>query len=729
MAIHVAPLALQFQLNTASFTYLMQVRDGFLLHLYWGGRLAPADHTYFFREQGRAAFSPRMEHCQGFILDDVPLEYPCWGRGDLRTPALEIENADGSNLVDLRYESHTVVKGKPAIPGLPAVYAEQADECETLVITLRDAVSNVTVDLYYCVLEAYDILTRYACIRNGGAEALQIRRAMSASVDFDHTRYDVISNYGTHCRERQIERHALQHGRFTLSSRRGASSHVHNPFLLLASPSADEVSGEVYGAVLVYSGSFAAEVAGGQFDSARAMIGLNPEEFSWKLAPGEQFFTPETVMSYSGAGLDRLSQNFHRIFRTRLCRGKYRDVRRPVLLNSWEACYFGFDEERLKKIGSCCADLGVELLVIDDGWFGKRDSDNCSLGDWVVDRRKLPNGIEGIYNHLHALGIGLGIWFEPEMVSPDSDLYRAHPDWCLHVEGRPRSEGRRQLILNLSRPEVCEYLYQAIAGVLKTGMIQYVKWDYNRNMTEVGSECLPADQQREVTHRYYLGLYALLERLVTDFPEVLFESCSGGGGRFDAGMLYYMPQVWTSDNSDAIARLKIQHGTSLVYPLSAMSAHVSASPNHQTGHVTPFDTRFCVALTGSFGYELDPTRLSDEEKGKVLSTGALYKEYGDRLVNGQYHRLRDPFAEDCSAWCTVSEDQSLCVVGYVLTQVRMYGNNERIVLRGLQPDATYRERFTGQTYRGDQLMSFGLHAPLTLEFQSMLWILERVDGE
>lgn len=719
----------QFQLNTRAFSYIMQVRDGFLLHLYWGARLADGDHSYFFREQGRAAFSPRQEQCQGFILDDVPLEYPCWGRGDLRTPALEIENADGSNIVDLRYESHTVLAGKPRIPGLPAVYVENADECETLVITLRDACSNITVDLYYCVLEDPGVLTRYACVQNGGNAPVQIRRAMSAGIDFDHTRYDVISNYGTHCRERQLERHALQHGRFTLSSRRGASSHVHNPFLLLASPQANETSGEVYGAVLVYSGSFVCEVAGGQFDTARMVIGLNPEEFSWKLEAGDRFYTPETVLSYSDTGFDALSQNFHTTFRTRLCRGKYRDVRRPVLLNSWEACYFGFDEERLKRIGTCSAQLGIELLVIDDGWFGKRDSDNCSLGDWVVDRRKLPNGIEGIYEHLHALGVGLGIWFEPEMVSPDSDLYRAHPDWCLHVEGRPRSEGRKQLILDLSRKEVCDYLYDAIANILRGGMIQYVKWDYNRNMTEVGSVGLPADRQREVTHRYYLGLYALLERLVTDFPDVLFESCSGGGGRFDAGMLYYMPQVWTSDNSDAIARLKIQHGTSLVYPLSAMSAHVSASPNHQTGHVTPFDTRFCVALTGSFGYELDPTQLSDAEKQKVLETGSLYKELGDRLVGGNYHRLRDPFAQSCSAWCTVSADQSLCVAGYVLTEVRMYGNNERIALRGLKADALYRERFSGQVYRGDELMAFGLHATPTLEYQSVLWVLEEINEQ
>ncbi len=726
MSIYFDPQTLQFQLNTRTSSYIMQVRNGFLLHLYWGARLQNGDHSYFFREQGRAAFSPRMENGGGFILDDVPLEYPCWGRGDLRTPALEVRNPDGSNIVDLRYESHEILPGKPRIPGLPAVYVENDGECETLVVRLRDGVSGVEADLYYCVLEEYDVLTRYARIRNGGTDAVRLLRAMSASVDFDHTRYDILSNYGTHCRERQIERHPLQHGRFTISSRRGASSHVHNPFLLLASPTADETSGEVYASVLVYSGSFAAEAAGGQFDAARAMIGLNPEEFSWKLEPGEDFFTPESVLTYSGEGLGYLSRTLHHLFRTRLCRGKYRDARRPVLLNLWEACYFNFDEEKIKRIADSCAELGVELLVIDDAWFGERNSDNSSLGDWYVNRKKLPHGLEGVEEYLKPLGLDLGIWFEPEMISPNSDLYRAHPDWCLHVDGRPRSEGRNQLILDLCRPEVRDYLYDCVSAVLKDGRIKYVKWDYNRNMTEVGSPTLPADRQGEVTHRYYLGLYELLERLVGDYPDVLFESCSGGGGRFDAGMLYYMPQVWTSDNSDAIERLRIQYGTSLVYPLSAMSAHVSASPNHQTGHVTPFETRVCVALTGSFGFELDPTALSDAEREQVRQVAALHKELGEVLATGDYYRLRNPFEETCSAWCTVSADRSVCVAGYVLTHVRMYGNNERIALRGLKPDALYRERFTGETYRGDELMGFGLHAPTTLEYRSILWVLEEV---
>lgn len=716
----------QYSLHTKNSSYIMLEKNGFLLHLYWGKKTM-GDCTYIFREQGRAAFSPRMENCDGFILDDVPLEYPCWGRADMRTPALEITNPDGSIIVDPRVVGRRIEKGKKGIKGLPAVYCENDSECETLVVELYDEVSDISLELYYCVFEEYDVITRYAKIINKGSESVYIDRAASASVDFDNINYDVISNFGTHCRERNIERAPLKHGRFIMSSRRGASSHVHNPFLIMTSPAADETSGDAFGFVLVYSGSFMSEIAANQFDSARAVIGLNPEAFRWKLESGAEFTTPECVMSYSSEGLDILSYNFSTLFRTRLCRGKFRDVRRPVLLNSWEACYFSFDSDRLMKIGDACADLGIELMVIDDGWFGKRDNDCCSLGDWFVNEKKLPGGIKRISDHLAAKGVKLGIWFEPEMISPDSELYKAHPDWCLHYNNRPRSEGRFQLILDLTREDVCDYIYESVAKVLREGGISYVKWDFNRNMSEAGSPLLPADRQREVDFRYYLGLYSVMERLNEEFPDVLFESCSGGGGRFDAGMLYYMPQVWTSDNSDAVERLRIQYGTSLVYPMSAVSAHVSASPNHQTDHVTPFDSRFTVAMTGSFGYELDPTALSPEEQQKVRETAELYKEYGEILAKGRYHRLRDPHVENCSAWCTVSEDKSVCIAGYVLTHVRLYGNNDRVMLRGLDPDALYKERFSGVTYRGDQLMNFGLHTPINLEYHSLLWILEKVD--
>lgn len=725
MAITFNKDTLQLQLDTKNSSYVMRVKDSYLQHVYYGAKLNKADHSYMRWEQGRAAFSCHMEDCVFPILDDLPLEYPCFGRGDLRNPALEIINPDGSDIVDLHYKSHRVVPGKPMPSSLPATYASADEAVKTLEITLFDSISKIEVVLYYTVFEEYDIIARRASIKNKGTSPIFLKSAMSACVDFDTREFDVISNYGTHARERTVERFPLQAGTFELASRRGASSHVHNPFMILTEHNATEDHGDVYGFVLVYSGSFSAKVTGTQYDAARMLIGINPDNFKWKLCKNEVFDTPEAILCHAD-GLAKMSHCFHRIMNTHLVRGIYKEKRRPVLLNSWEACYFGFDEARLLKIADEATKLGVELLVIDDGWFGKRDSDNCSLGDWVVDKRKLPNGLEKIYNLLNKHDCKLGIWFEPEMVSPDSDLYRAHPDWCLHINGRPRSEGRQQLILDLSRSDVCNYLYDSIAAIIKTGMIDYIKWDFNRNMAEVGSDLLPADRQGEVPHRYYLGLYSLMERLTSDFPQVLFESCSGGGGRFDAGFLYYMPQAWTSDNSDAIERLKIQYGSSLVYPLSSMSAHVSASPNHQTAHVTPFDTRFNVAFTGSFGYELDPTSLSDEDKASVTRTADLYKQYGDVMVCGDYYRLRNNYDEDCAAWCTVSGDKSICIASFVLTHVRIYPRNEHLKLKGLDPKANYTDILSGNTYSGLQLMNFGLPVHLTLEYSSSLWILKRI---
>ncbi len=712
----------QFQIDTANSSYVMQVCEGYLVHTYWGKKLDTGDHSYMHREYGRAAFCSHLEKCEGLILDDVQLEYPGFGRGDLRSPAVEVINTDGSDIIDLQYDSYRILTEKPMPDGLPASYG-----CpETLEITLKDRVSDITVLLYYSVFADTDVIARRAVIKNGGNGSVSIRCAMSAAVDFDTDKFDVISNIGTHARERHMQRSPLVGGKFSMYSRRGASSHVHNPFMILTSPNADEDYGDAYSFTLVYSGSFTADAEATQFGCTRVRMGINPDGFSWKLDKDDEFHTPEAVLCYSANGLTKLSHNMHSFINNHIIRGKYKNTVRPVLLNSWEACYFGFNEERLIKIAECSAKLGIELLVIDDGWFGKRDSDNCSLGDWVVDKRKLPNGLDGIYNVLKSHNMKLGIWFEPEMVSPNSDLYRAHPDWCLHIDGRPRSEGRKQLMLNLSRPEVCDYLYDSIAAILKDGTISYVKWDFNRNMSEVGNADLPADRQQEVGHRYYLGLYSLMERLVTNFPDVLFESCSGGGGRFDCGMLYYMPQTWTSDNSDAIERLPIQHTTSLVYPLSTMSAHVSASPNHQTGHVTPFDTRFNVAFTGSFGYELDPTSLSDEDKAAVLRTAELYKKYADVAVNGKYYRLRSCYDGDCAAWSYVSDDGNTCVAEFVLTHVRVYPHYERLILKGLDTDAVYRCTDSGTEYTGRELMGYGLPVDLTLEYSSKMWILEKV---
>ena len=689
----------QFQLNTKNTSYVMQICEGYLIHTYWGSKLNDGDHGYMHREYGRAAFCSHLENCKGLILDDVQLEYPAFGRGDLRSPAIEVINADGSDIVDPKYDSYRILDRKPLPEGLPASYG-----CpETLVITLKDSISGVTVELYYSVFADTDVIARRAVIINNGRNAVSVRCAMSASVDFDTDRFDIISNIGSHARERHIDRFPLKGGKFSLYSRRGASSHVHNPFMILTSHDATEDSGDAYSFTLVYSGSFTADAEATQFGCTRVRMGINPDGFSWKLENGEKFDTPEAILCHSTSGLTALSQNMHSFINNHIIRGNYKNKTRPVLLNSWEACYFGFNEERLIKIAECSAKLGIELLVIDDGWFGKRDSDNCSLGDWVVDKRKLPGGIEAIHDVLKKHGMTLGIWFEPEMVSPDSDLYRAHPDWCLHIDGRPRSEGRQQLMLNLSRKEVCDYLYDSIAAVLKNGAISYVKWDFNRNMSEVGSGNLPADRQQEVSHRYYLGLYSLLERLVTDFPDVLFESCSGGGGRFDPAMLAFSQQIWASDNTDPIERLTIQFGTSMCYPASTMGAHVSACDR------TDYKVKGDVALWGTFGYELDPNELSAEERGQIKKQVDEYHKYYDLIHSGDLYRLKSPYEDGYRcAWSFVAEDKSEALA----TVVTMRAPEVPFFIlkfKGLDPDKHYLCDFDGRVYSGSNLMNAGLN--------------------
>ena len=719
--------AQSFNSNTAESSYVMQIHDGLLLHLYWGPRLDDRDHSYMHWVAGaRRVFLPDGKLPPARFSTTCGPEYPTWGSGRLTArPRRRPWHPDGTNIADFRSVSHRITDGKAPLPGRPAMYANEGDDAQTLEIVLEDKSGGMRLSLFYSVFYELDVITRHAVFTNLSEGDVELGAALSAAVDFDRADLDVITNYGTHCVERQIERGPLRRGKTVLASRRGASSHVHNPFLILCGRETSETAGDAYGLALVYSGSFSASAEGTQFGAARALIGLNPDGFGWTLEPGASFTTPEAVLCYAGDGLGGLSHRFHKAFRRNLCRGKFRDARRPVLLNMWEACYFGFDESRIQKIADCSADLGVELLVIDDGWFGRRDTDNCSLGDWTVDRRKLPGGLEAVYENVHKNGMQLGIWSEPEMVSPDSDLYRAHPDWALHISGRPRSEGRHQLILDLTRQDVQDYLYDSIAKILETGMIAYVKWDFNRNMAEVGSALLDAKRQREIPHRYYLGLYALLERLVTAFPDVLFESCSAAAVASTRACSRHAA-AWTSDNSDAIERLKIQYGTSLVYPLSAMSAHVSASPNHQTGHVTDFATRLTVALTGSFGYELDPTAISEDERQAIRESAALFKELGAVLAEGDYHRLISPYDSDCAAWSVVSPDKRVCIAGFVLTHVRLYGPNQRLPLRGLDPDADYKERFSGRLFSGRELMGFGVDVHLAHEYKSALWVFEKI---
>lgn len=717
-----------FHLRAGRSSYLMQVvRDGWLVHLHWGRRVRQY-HGGLAPVHVDRGFSPSPdEQDRTFSPDSFPHEYPTYGSGDFRTPACQVQRADGSTVGDLRYVGHRITAGKPALPGLPAVYVEADDEAQTLEIDLQDPADALVVTLRYTVLRDHDALIRSVAFDNRGGEPMRLLRALSCSVDFRDAGFELLATHGAHAKEMQVSRHPLRPGVQSVESRRGHSSHQHHPFTALLRPGTDEDHGEVWAMSLVYSGNFVAQAEVDQFGGVRANLGINPFDFSWLLEPGQAFHTPEAVLVHADQGLGAMSRTYHALYRTRLCRGAHRDRERPVLINNWEATYFDFDADQIERLAQAAQGVGIELLVLDDGWFGHRDNDLSSLGDWVVDRRKLPDGLDDLARRVTAMGLQFGLWFEPEMVSPDSNLYREHPDWCLHVPGRRRTVSRNQLVLDLSRPEVCEYLIDAVGRVLASAPITYVKWDMNRHMTEIGSAALPPARQRETAHRCMLGLYRVLEALTTRFPDVLFEGCSGGGGRFDPGMLHYMPQTWTSDNTDAVCRLNIQHGTSLVYPAITMGAHVSAVPNHQVHRITPLATRGHVAMAGNLGYELDLTRLPPHELQAIAAQVAEYKAIRPVVQFGTLHRLLSPFEGDAAAWMHVADDGREAVVVHVATLCPPQQAIRVLRLRGLEPDATYRDLASGRTFGGDELMHLGLTLPLLQgDFQSVMFRLQRV---
>ncbi|MBX4146085.1 alpha-galactosidase [Paenibacillus lautus] len=718
-----------FHLQSDRSSYVIElVRGVYPAHAYWGRRIRDNRVGNLLERRGRASFSPTpFREDASFSLDSLPQEYPGYGSGDFRQPAYQVQLANGTTVTEAEYVRHRIYSGKPKLEGLPAVYTEQDAEADTLELELLDRASGLTIYLSYTVMNAFDAITRSVSFRNDSKENITLLRAMSASVDMNHSRYDLLHLHGAWARERHVQRRRLSPGMQGIESRRGSSSHNHNPFLALLSESAGEEHGEVYGFSLVYSGSFSAQVEVDQYETARVTMGLNPFDFSWLLEPGQSFQTPEAVMVFSAEGLGGMSRRYHKMYRTRLSRGQFRDATRPVLVNNWEATYFNFNADKIEQIASAGRDLGIELFVLDDGWFGKRNDDTTSLGDWVVDKNKLPEGLEDLVKRVRNLDMQFGLWFEPEMISPDSDLYRHHPDWCLHVEGRRRTEGRQQLILDFSREEVGDAVADMVRSILQSAPITYVKWDMNRNMTEIGSAALPPERQRETAHRYMLGLYRVMEQLTTEFPHILFESCSGGGGRYDPGMLYYMPQTWTSDNSDAVSRLKIQYGTSLVYPLSSMGAHVSAVPNHQVFRNTSLRTRGHAAMSGNFGYELDLTAFSEQEKEEVREQVKLYKEIRHLVQFGDFYRLRNPFEGNEAAWTIVSEDRSEAVLYYF--RILSEANEPIVWLRtaGLDPEGDYRCVEDGNIYGGDRLMNAGLAIPaMHGDFQSFMWRFERV---
>ncbi|MDA1477385.1 alpha-galactosidase [Bacillus changyiensis] len=689
-----------FHLQAGESSYILQIVNGFPTHVYWGRKL---DDTSSLT----SLFSPR----QSDGIDRLPLEYPQYGSGDFRSPAYQVRLADGSRITELVYKSYRLVKGKEKLQGLPAVYVENSNEADTLEIELTDSYSGVSVLLSYTAFSNLNVITRSARFIHYGQSTVYLERALSASIDFHDDQYDLIHLFGAWTREGNIERRHLAHGTISLDSRRGASSHQLNPFIALLRPDATEDYGDVYGLNLVYSGNFQAEAEVDQFDQTRVNIGLNSFDFEWKLEPNHAFQTPEAVLVYSPDGLGGMSRTFHRLYRTRLARGMFREKKRPVLVNNWEATYFDFNAEIIESIAKAGAELGIELFVLDDGWFGKRNDDKTSLGDWVENPAKLPKGLKDLADRVQRLGMQFGLWVEPEMVSPDSNLYRKHPNWCLHVKGRRRSLARTQLVLDLSRQDVRTYLYEQLSTLFRKAPISYVKWDMNRNMTEIGSPEWPADQQKEISHRYMLGLYELLETLTLEFPHILFESCASGGGRFDPGMLYYMPQTWASDNTDAVCRQKIQYGLSLVYPPSSIGAHVSTVPNHQIGRITPLKTRGDVAMMGAFGYEMDVRQFNDEEKEIVKKQILRYKEIRPLIQKGDFYRLKSPFAGNEAAWMFVSQDQQQAAIFYFRTLAKNHYVPKRLRLKGLQPDKQYKIERTGESFCGNTLHEAGLPLP------------------
>lgn len=716
-----------FHLQTRTTSYIMSLMPGgYLTHLYWGKKLRSSQLSDLLIFQDRA-FSPNLTDNRKVSLDVVPQEYPAYGAGDFREPAYQAELPNGSKITELTYVSHSIRAGKSSLEGLPAVYVENDSEADTLVIVLEDRVAGLKAELSYTVLEELDAITRSVRLTNTGAAPLKLHRALSVSLDFSHSDMELLQLSGAWARERHIVRRPLVYGLQGVDSKRGASGHQQNPFLALVAPGTDEEHGDAYGVNLVYSGSFTAYAEVDQFRGTRVGVGINPFGFNWLLEPGELFQTPEAVLVYSAEGLGGMSRIYHRLYRTRLVRGQYRDKPRPVLVNNWEATYFDFNADKIVAIAETAKELGIELMVLDDGWFGKRDDDTTSLGDWVVDTKKLPQGLDDLAQRVNALGLQFGLWFEPEMVSPVSDLYTAHPDWCLHVPDRRRSTGRGQLILDLSREDVCDYIVQAVSAILDSASIGYVKWDMNRHMSEIGSALLPAERQGETAHRYMLGLYRVMEAITARFPHVLFESCSGGGGRFDPGILYYMPQTWTSDDTDAVERLKIQYGTSIVYPASAMGSHVSAVPNHQVHRVTSLSMRGDVAMSGNFGYELDLTKFTAEEKEEVKAQVAFYKEIRTLVQQGEMYRLKSPFEGNDTAWMFVTSDKNEALAGYFQVLAEPNGATARIRLAGLDPDRDYLLKETGEVYGGDRLMYAGLPVPnLGGDFRSKLFHLKAV---
>ena len=716
-----------FTLHTKNTSYQLTADDhGILRHLYYGAKAENADFSYLVQQRDRG-FSGNPDDAgddRTLSFDTLPLEYPVLGCGDYREACLAVTHPDGSRALDLRFEAYRVLPGKPRLTGLPASIPDE--NTETLEIQLCDRISGLCVWLSYALFSEKDVITRSVRIENGGSMPVTLDRVLSCCLDlYQPAERDLMTFYGRHAGERNMQRSPLQHGKFRVESIRGASSLHYNPSTILCAHDAAERSGEAYAAVLVYSGSFLISAELDQIDQTRLVAGIQPEGFSWQLCPGEVFTAPEVLLSYSAAGLGQLSRQLHSFLNNHIIHGVWAKRRRPVLLNSWEAAYFDYDDEKLLQIAQHAAALGIELFVLDDGWFGKRNGDTSSLGDWYVNKEKIKCGLPELCRRVNALGMEFGIWIEPEMISIDSDLYRAHPDWMLAAPNRAPVKSRCQYVLDFSRREIVDYLFERFSALLSSCNISYVKWDMNRSLAETWSAALPAERQGEVSHRYMLGVYALLQRLTDRFPNILWETCSGGGGRFDAGMLYYSPQIWCSDNTDPLCRLSIQRGTSYIYPPSCVGAHVSASPNHQTGRCTPLALRAAVAASGGFGYELDPGKLSETDKREISAQIQDYRQNGMLYAFGTLYRLESARGH---AWMRIAEDGNRAIVSYVQTGAEANAPVQYLKLQGLEPEKNYRIQPSGMVYSGAALMYGGFPLPeLRGDYPMVRLLLEAVE--
>ena len=680
-----------FRLETPNSTYCIFINErGYIGHSYYGSKIGKDDLSYLTRNKEYGFSDSKVFREKGSFMDFFPQELPTDGLGDFREAALAVCDSEGHNGIELKYKNHKISGGTKPLTGLPAVFGNEKDS-SVLELTATDDVLNAEVTIIYTVFEKLDAIIRSVRIKNNGTKPLYIKKALSFALDMDDDNFDMISLHGSWARERHIDRHPIHMGKQGVCSNRGETSHQEHPFIALLDHNASYDTGRVYGMNFIYSGNFIADVQKNQFNNLRIVMGINPENFCWKLNPKESFDTPQAVLVYSDSGLNGMSHTFHDLYREHLIRSPYKKTPRPVLINNWEATYFNFDTDKLIDIAREASKDGIEMLVMDDGWFGHRSFDDSSLGDWTVNENKIKGGLKHLVDEVNKLGMKFGIWFEPEMISPDSDLYRAHPDWAVQIPGREPGLSRQQLVLDITRKEVEDYTYESVAKILRSANIEYVKWDMNRQLTDIGSAALPADQTGEFYHRYVLAVYRLQERLISEFPNLLLENCSGGGARFDPGMFFYSPQIWCSDDTDAIERLSIQEGTALVYPLSTMGAHVSVCPNHACGRVTPFKTRGYVALSGTFGYELDITKLPPEERTMIPGQITLYKKFGDLVRNGDYNRIAS-YSEnneyDC--WASIAKDKSKALVTFV--QVLNHPNYKTrfIKISGLKAEAKYK---------------------------------------